>query len=560
MAKKPGESTKMTGLRSQAEESLRVTKRDIAAMPVKDVQQLVHELQVHQVELEMQNDELRRAQIELEVARDRFVDLYDFSPAGHLSLDLSGTIVEANLRAGALLGVNRKELIKQPFERFVASDDRDVFDRHRQEIIKTGTRHTCEVRLWNKASAYCLSLESLAVHEEPERITHWQMALLDISSRKRAEQEKTRLVVDLARSREHFKSLFNWTPSAVGISTVAEGRFIDVNEGFSRLTGYTREEVIGRTTLELGLWADPSERAIVFRELQEQGSLHNREGLLRTKSGEIRDLMVSVEPIQLGSTPCLIYLGHDITERKRAEGDLRLAKFMMDRAADAVYWIDPQAKILDANEAAGLMLGYSKDELCAMTVHDLNPDFQANIWPGFWAETRKRTTMVIETFHKAKNGRLIPIEVAVNFLSYEGKEYHCVFARDITERKRAEEALRRSEAFITSVVENLPSMIFVKDAKDLTFISLNKAGEALLGRSREDVIGRSDYDFFPKEEAEFFTIIDRQVLKTGSLLDIPEEPIETKHQGRRLLHTKKIPMYDDKGTPQYLLGISEDIT
>ena len=160
-----------------------------------------------------------------------------------------------------------------------------------------------------------------------------------------------------------------------------------MNEGFSRLTGYTREELIGRTTLELGLWADPSERATVLREIQEQGHLHNREGLLRTKSGEIRFLMVSVDSIQLGSTPSLIYLAHDITDRKRAEEALRLAKFSMDRAADAVYWIDPQAKILDVNEAASLMLGYSKDELCAMTVHDLNPDFQADMWPGFWAET-----------------------------------------------------------------------------------------------------------------------------------------------------------------------------
>ena len=78
MAKKPDEPTKVTALRQQAEELLRATKRDVAAMPVKDVQQLVHELPVHQIELEMQNDKLRRAQIELEAARDRYVDLYDF--------------------------------------------------------------------------------------------------------------------------------------------------------------------------------------------------------------------------------------------------------------------------------------------------------------------------------------------------------------------------------------------------------------------------------------------------------------------------------------------------
>ena len=690
MAKKPGRSTKVTGLRWQAEERLRATKRDVAAMPVKDVQQLVHELQVHQIELEMQNDELRRTQVELEAARDRYVDLYDFSPAGHLTLDTHGTIVEANLRAGTLLGINRKELIGQSLARFIAAEDEGTFHRHCQEVLKTGTRQTCEVHLRKEAGvSHWVYFESLAVHDEAGHITHWRTALLDISDRKLAEQElaiqraqlegiiasamdaiitvdegervvvfnraaesmflcqaadvigqpfdrfiperfrqahhghmsvfaltqatsrsmgrpgmlfglrangeefpveasishvrvdgqnlftvilrditerkqmqeeQYRLIQNLARSQQHFQALFNWTPSAVGISTGAEGRLLDVNEGFSRLTGYTREELIGRTTLELGLWADPSERAVVLREIQEQGHLHNREGQLRTKSGEIRTLMVSVDSIQLGSTPCLIYLGHDITERKRAEEALRLAKFSVDRAADAVYWIDPQAKILDVNEAASLMLGYSRDELCAMTVHDLNPDFQADMWPGFWAETKRQGTMVLETAHRAKNGELIPIEVSVNYLSHEGKEYHCAFVRDITERKRAVDELRRSQAFITSVVENLPNMIFVKDAKDLKFVRFNKAGEDLLGYSREALIGKSDYDLFPKEEADFFTAKDRQVLEAGSLLDIPEEPIETKHHGLRILHTRKIPIYDEKFEPQYLLGISEDIT
>jgi len=140
----------------------------------------------------------------------------------------------------------------------------------------------------------------------------------------------------------------------------------------------------------------------------------------------------------------------EITDRKQAEEALRFAKFSIERAADAVYWVDSQAKILGVNEAASLMLGYSKGELCAMTVHDLNPDFQADMWPEFWADTRRRGTMVLETFHRAKNGRLIPIEVSVNYLSYEGKDYHCAFVRNITERKQAEEVLRQSQRELQS--------------------------------------------------------------------------------------------------------------
>ncbi|MEO8046639.1 MAG: PAS domain S-box protein [Nitrospirota bacterium] len=475
--------------------------------------------------------------------------------------DVMGRFTFVNPTATRIMKYSEQELLGLRFIELIRSDQQQAAERfYRHQFVRKRLSTYYEFPAIAKDGSEVWIGQHVQVLQEDGTVVGFQAVARDITERKRVEQKQDRLIEDLTQSQQHFQALFNWTPSAVGISTVAEGRFCIVNDGFSRLTGYQREEVIGRTTLELGLWADPLERATVLREIRKQGYLHNQEGLLRTKSGEIRSLMVSVDSIQLGSTPCLIYLAHDITERKRAEEALRLAKFSVERAADAVYWIDPQAKVLDVNEAASVMLGYSKEELCAMTVHDLNPDFQTDMWPGFWAETKRCGTMEFETTHRAKDGRLIPIEVSVNYLSHEGKEYHCAFVRDITERKRAEEELRRSEAFITSVVENLPSMIFVKDAKDLKFVRFNKAGEALLGHSREALIGKSDYDLFPKEEADFFTSKDRQVLNARSLLDIPEEPIETKHQGLRILHTRKIPIYGEKGEPQYLLGISEDIT
>jgi len=128
------------------------------------------------------------------------------------------------------------------------------------------------------------------------------------------------------------------------------------------------------------------------------------------------------------------------------------------------------------------------------------------------------------------------------------------------ERKRAEVELRTSEVFLESIVENIPHMIFVKDASELRFVRFNKAGEALLGHTRQELLGKSDYDFFPKDEADAFTGADRDVLKNCQVLDVPEEPILTKGKGLRSLHTKKIPILDENGQPLYLLGISEDIT
>jgi len=132
--------------------------------------------------------------------------------------------------------------------------------------------------------------------------------------------------------------------------------------------------------------------------------------------------------------------------------------------------------------------------------------------------------------------------------------------RDMTEYKKKEAEILQANNFLGAVLENIPNMIFVKDAKELRFVDFNKAGEELLGLKRKDLIGKNDYDFFPKEQADFFTSKDRSVLEGGKLLDIPEEPIDTKAHGKRILHTKKIPVLDKNGNPQYLLGISEDIT
>lgn len=120
---------------------------------------------------------------------------------------------------------------------------------------------------------------------------------------------------------------------------------------------------------------------------------------------------------------------------------------------------------------------------------------------------------------------------------------------------------KQSDALLLqSIVENLPDMIFVKDAEALRFVRFNRAGESLLGHSRNDLIGKNDYDFFPTEQAEAFTEKDRQVLAGDSVVDIPEEPIQSAARGLRWLHTKKIPIRDDDGNPTYLLGISRDVT
>jgi PAS domain S-box-containing protein len=126
-------------------------------------------------------------------------------------------------------------------------------------------------------------------------------------------------------------------------------------------------------------------------------------------------------------------------------------------------------------------------------------------------------------------------------------------------RPRADPATQALEALLASIVEFLPDMVFVKDAEELRFVHLNRKAEELIGYPRADLLGKNDYDFFPLEEAVAFTSKDREVLRGREIVEIPFEPLTTP-TGVRMLHTKKIPLFDGDGRPQYLLGISEDVT
>jgi PAS domain S-box-containing protein len=133
-------------------------------------------------------------------------------------------------------------------------------------------------------------------------------------------------------------------------------------------------------------------------------------------------------------------------------------------------------------------------------------------------------------------------------------------AHDVAARRAAEADRRRTQQFLDSIVENIPNMVFVKDARELRFVLFNRAGEELLGHRRDELIGKNDFDFFPREQADFFTAKDRETLEAGALVDITDEPITTRDGEARILHTKKLPLQDEFGRPRYLLGISEDIT
>jgi PAS domain S-box-containing protein len=249
-------------------------------------------------------------------------------------------------------------------------------------------------------------------------------------------------------------------------------------------------------------------------------------------------------------------------EASELSNELQFLERILNSISDPIFVKDRQHRLVYVNEAECRLSGLAREDMLGKTDYDFFPREQVDV---FW----QKDDLVLETGQEDVNEETITqssgetstiVTKKTRYVDREGKSFIVSIIRDITDRKHAEEALRDSEQFVHSIVENIPDMIFVKDAKELRFVMLNKAAERLIGYSREKLLGKSDHDFFPKNEADFFHENDRSVLRNRVLVDIPEETIHTRAMGIRTLHTKKMPIPDQKGNALYLLGISEDIT
>lgn len=167
-------------------------------------------------------------------------------------------------------------------------------------------------------------------------------------------------------------------------------------------------------------------------------------------------------------------LEKEIADRHRVEEKWQLAQFAIDRSADAVFWIGSDGKFLYVNDAACSSLGYSAAELLDLTIHDINPDFPETAWSLHWKVLKRCGSVNIEVHHLTKYGRIFPVEITIDHLEFNGKEYQCAFARDISDRKRIEEALREREEEFRSLVSNIPGAVYrcsTVGRSSLTFIS-----------------------------------------------------------------------------------------
>ena len=243
--------------------------------------------------------------------------------------------------------------------------------------------------------------------------------------------------------------------------------------------------------------------------------------------------------------------------------ELERFKAFLDHSNDAMFLVEvPSGRIVDLNDSACRQTGWSREQFLAGSlwdVSDLGGCEVARELIGAAAVADGGQAVTVGRLRR-NDGTVFPAEITLDRMRFRERDYVLAVGRDISERLKAEEALRSSEYYLKNVVDNIPAMVFAKEATDLRYVTFNKAGEDLLGYSREELLGKNDFDFFPREQAEFFGAKDRLTLEKGELVEIPEETVETRSGELRILHTKKIPLFDGEGRARYLLGIAEDIT
>jgi two-component system, sensor histidine kinase len=323
-------------------------------------------------------------------------------------------------------------------DEYIHPDDRERVLFVIQTSIQTGTIFELEHRVRRVDGSLGWShSRAVPVRNAQGEIVEWFGAASDITERKRAEEA-------LRESEERFSKSFHSNPAPMAVTDIETGRVIDINAKWLQMLGYTRDEIIGRTTIELGIWANSDKRPGVIRRLRSEGSLREVPNEFVTKSGEIRHALWSGEVIEYGGKSVLLSLVYDITERKRVEESLSVSeeKFraVFEGAMESIYLQNLQGRFLDVNRNAYEQLGYSKDEMLQMTPLDI--DANASLVPERIQRILDDGSLSFETFLVCKDGSIFSGEINSKVIQYGGENIILTVVRDVTERKKLELSLR----------------------------------------------------------------------------------------------------------------------
>jgi PAS domain S-box-containing protein len=409
-----------------------------------------------------------------------------------------------------------------------------------------------EVRALRKdGTEFPVEISLSPVEGDPGGAVTW--AIRDVTERKRVEEA-------IRQSEEKFRKIFNGSIDAIAVNSLADAKYLDINEGYLKLIGYSREEVLGRTPKELKIWANHAERARASKELRTKGFIHNFEGEFLTKDGTRRSGLFSAVVVDLPEQPCAISFVRDITERRQAEMAIRRLAAIVESSEDAIASSTLDGTITSWNRGAERLFGYSASEIVGQsTASFVGPD----AWPEF-QQTLERIGQQggihrYDARRLKKDGSPVDITVTLSPIYDAAGAVVGVSAigKDITERKQSERELRQSEEHFREIFDASTEVISINSSADGRYINVNGEFERMTGYAREEAIGRTPRELKLWASVHDLATVMRELRTKGFIRNF-ESDLFTKSGARRsrLLSAVLINFAEQR----CILSFSRDIT
>ncbi|MBI5869413.1 MAG: PAS domain S-box protein [Actinobacteria bacterium] len=392
------------------------------------------------------------------------------------------------------------------------------------------------------------------------------VTFIDITERLRDERE-------LRESERKFSAAFQATPNLMAITSISDGRILEVNEGYSRLLGYSHDESIGKTTTELSIWADPANREALVAGLEEFGQVSDFETTLRRKDGAILTVIDFARTIEFQGEPCLLSVAYDITERKRANEELSRISYqnemVLNSAGEGIFGLDLEGRVTFANPSAANMLGYEVEEILGCRHHDTfhhhradGTEYPSEECPIHSAVKKGEVLRETDEIFWRKDGTSFPVQcVATPILEADQAVGAVVVFSDISERKQAVEALHKSEERFRRLAENAQDVIYRMSLPDGKYEYVSPAALFVFGHSPQEFY--EDSGLFNKaihpDWKEYFKVQWANLVK-GEMPPTYEYQIIHESGDVRWLNQRNILVRDNLGNPIAIEGIVTDIT
>ena len=459
-----------------------------------------------------------------------------------------------------LINAAGAKTIGKPVEEVIGKTDQELFPsetakrlmENDQQVLIGGSQHHFEAVIPFQGEPRTFS-SIKTPHRDPQgNVIGLVGVSRDITDQKLLEEQRS-------KSERLFASFMENLPGLAWIKDTA-GRYVYLNGAFERAFDVKLVDWKGKTDFEV--WPRPVANQFTANDRQ---VLSTNAPILTVETAPQADgnhaSLVSKFPIpnEQGSPILVGGVAVDITERKQAEEALRLTQFAVDRAADLAFWIDREARFAYVNDAACQRLGYTRHELLSMTVADVDPNYQTESWPQHWETLRRTGQLRFETMHRTKTGELYPVEVVANYATFEGKEYNFAFSRDISEQKRAEAALRDSEARWKTLFEHAGVGIAQLSLTG-QFLRVNARLCQTLGYSSKTLCQHSFHEIIhPDDLALNLRLLDE--LMTSTRPSFSMEKRYRRSDGVWLWATSTVSLVrSTSGTPTYFIKVIEDIS